>query len=82
MNVDNLSRQRGPEGYVDIPDSFPNEFLEYKLPKMDLTTSELKAQVYHLEGEVRSEFQEVIDYLLIGEYLDRFTREKKVVFQF
>jgi hypothetical protein len=69
-NADYLSRQRGEESVADISVEFPDEF-------PDLSD----VAVFHLNNEVDSEFQDIINYLVRSEFPDLFTREEKEVFQ-
>jgi hypothetical protein len=69
-NADYLSRQRGEESVADISAEFPDEF-------PDLSD----VAVFHLNNEVDSEFQDIINYLVKSKFPDHFTREEKEVFQ-
>ena len=53
-----LSRQRSQEAVEDISTDFPDEFLETGTPELEEVT------VFHINGGGKSEFQEVIDYLM------------------
>jgi hypothetical protein len=69
-NIDYLSRQRDEESVADIFTEFLDEF-------PDLSD----VAVFHLNNEVDSEFQDIINYLVRSEFPDHFTREEKEVFQ-
>jgi hypothetical protein len=69
-NADYLSRPRVEESVVDISAEFPDEF-------PDLSD----VAVFHLNDEVDSEFQDIINYLVRSEFPDHITREEKEVFQ-
>jgi hypothetical protein len=65
-NADYLSRQRGEESVADISAEFPDEF-----PNLS------DVAVFHLNNEVDSEFQDIINYLVRSEFPDHFTRIEK-----
>jgi hypothetical protein len=69
-NADYLSRQRGEESVADISVEFPDEFLDLS-----------DVAVFHLNNEVDSKFQDIINYLVRSEFPDHFTREEEEVFQ-
>ena len=74
-NVDYLSRQRRKEVVEDISADFLDEFLETRIQDPE------GGVVFHINAEVESEFQEVINYLTEQKYPEKFTREDKIVFQ-
>ena len=75
-NANYLLRQRGQEAIKDISMDFQDEF-----PKIRTQNPE-EGVVFYINGRGKSEFQEVIDYLTKRKYLEEFTREEKIVFQY
>ena len=70
LNADYLSKQRGKESVTDISVEFLDEF-----PKSPLS------EVFPLNSEHVSEYQDIIDYLVESRYPKQINREEKEIFQ-
>ena len=87
-NADYLSRQRGPEALTEISAEFPDEFPETELdaereaiPDFDPDVLiESTTEVFRLEDEHVSDFQEVFDFLTTNQCPTGMNREEKSVF--
>ena len=72
-NTDYLSRQRGTEAVEDIQARFLDEFLDEPDRK--------DAPVLHISSEEKSEYSEIVSYLVNRTYPTGLSREEKSVFQ-
>ena len=72
-NADYLSRQRGTEAVEDIQARFPDEFSDEPDWK--------DAPVLHISSEEKSEYSEIVSYLVNRTYPTGLSREEKSVFQ-
>ena len=60
----------------DISADFPDEFPETGTMGLEEVT------VFYINGRGKSKFQEVIDYLMEQKYLEEFTQEENILFQY
>ena len=72
-NADYLSRQRGTEAVEDIQARFPDEFSDEPDRK--------DAPVFHISSEEKSEYSEIVSYLVNRTYPTGLSKEEKSVFQ-
>ena len=82
VNADYLLRQRGQNFVADISAEFPDEFPDtLGDPVVSENPDSHMSEVFHLGQEFVSEYQDIIEYLVMSRYLDQMSKEEKEIFQ-